>query len=123
MKAALLQTAVELFKEQFNATTQEQLDALQVILTNVADAHFSKDLNKAAPSKSSVYLLICFSLLIIVIAAVNFMNFTLAETPMRIRSINTQKVLGATTAQLRGSLMAEALIISLTAFLVSLGIV
>jgi putative ABC transport system permease protein len=123
VQKAMLQTAVELFKEQWSATTQEQLDTLQVILTNVADAHFSKDLNKAAPSKSSVYLLICFSLLIVVIAAVNFMNFTLAETPMRIRSINTQKVLGATTAQLRGSLMAEALIISLTAFLVALGIV
>jgi len=123
VQKAMLQTAIELFKEKFSATTQEQLDALEVNFTNVADAHFSKDLNKAAPSKSSIYLLICFSLLIVVIAAVNFMNFTLAETPMRIRSINTQKVLGATTAQLRSSLMAEALIISLTAFLVALGIV
>ena len=123
VQKTLRQTAIELFKEKFNATTQEELDALDVNFTNVADTHFSKDLNKAAPSKSSVYLLICFSLLIVVIAAVNFMNFTLAETPMRIRSINTQKVLGATTAQLRGSLMAEALIISLTAFLVALGIV
>ena len=123
VQKAMLQTAVALFKEQFNATTQEQLNALQVILTNVADAHFSKDLNKAAPSKSSVYLLICFSLLIVVIAAVNFMNFTLAETPMRIRSINTQKVLGATTASLRGSLMAEAVLFSLIAFMMALGIV
>ena len=123
VQKTLHQTAIELFKEKFNATTQEELDALDVNFTNVADTHFSKGLNKAAPSKSSVYLLICFSLLIVVIAAVNFMNFTLAETPMRIRSINTQKVLGATTAQLRVSLMAEALIISLTAFLVALGIV
>ena len=104
-------------------TTQEEEDALQIIFTNVADAHFSKDLNKAAPGRSSVYLLICFSLLIVVIAAVNFMNFTLAETPMRIRSINTQKVLGATAAKLRASLLIEAVIISLIAFVVALLIV
>ena len=119
----LRRTAIELFKEKYNMTTQEEEDALQIIFTNVADAHFSKDLNKAAPGRSSVYLLICFSLLIVVIAAVNFMNFTLAETPMRIRSINTQKVLGATAAKLRASLLIEAVIISLIAFVVALLIV
>ena len=120
---ALRQTAIELFKEKFDLTSKEDEDAVQVVFTNVADAHFSKVLDKAAPSRSSVYLLICFSLLIIVIAAVNFMNFTLAETPMRIRSINTQKVLGATTASLRGSLLAEAVLISLIAFVVAMAFV
>ena len=120
---ALRQTAIELFKEKFNLTTKEEEEALQVVLTSVADAHFSKVLDKAAPSRSSIYLLICFSLLIIVIAAVNFMNFTLAETPMRIRSINTQKVLGATTTKLRSSLLAEAVLISLIAFVVAMAFV
>ena len=123
VEQTLRRTAIELFKEKYNLTTQEEEDALQIIFTNVADAHFSKDLNKAAPGRSSVYLLICFSLLIVVIAAVNFMNFTLAETPMRIRSINTQKVLGATAAKLRASLLVEAVIISLIAFVVALLIV
>ena len=119
----LRQTAIELFKEKFNLTTKEEEEALQVVLTSVADAHFSQVLDKAAPSRSSIYLLICFSLLIIVIAAVNFMNFTLAETPMRIRSINTQKVLGATTTKLRSSLLAEAVLISLIAFVVAMAFV
>ncbi|MBQ6210293.1 MAG: ABC transporter permease [Prevotella sp.] len=122
VQKALRKTAIELFKEKFELTKEEE-ESLQVVFTNVADTHFSKVLDKSAPGRSSVYLLICFSLLIVVIAAVNFMNFTLAETPMRIRSINTQKVLGATTAQLRGSLMAEAVLISLIAFIVSLGFV
>ena len=125
---AMRQTAIELFKEDFNLTDPKEANALQVILTPVADTHFSKDLSKNSPdtysvNRSSVYLLICFSLLIIVIAAVNFMNFNLAETPMRIRSINTQKVLGATTASLRGSLLAEAVIISLIAFLLAMALV
>ncbi|MBR2234896.1 MAG: ABC transporter permease [Prevotella sp.] len=125
---AMRQKAIELFKEDFNLTSPKEAEALQVILTPVADTHFSKDLNKNftgsnSVNRNSVYLLICFSLLIVVIAAVNFMNFSLAETPMRIRSINTQKVLGATTASLRGSLIAEAVIVSLMAFVLAMALV
>jgi putative ABC transport system permease protein len=125
---AMRQKAIQLFKEDFNMTNQKEADALQVVLTPVADAHFSEALNKNSTdtysvNRSSVYLLICFSLLVIVIAAVNFMNFNLAETPMRIRSINTQKVLGATTAVLRGSLLVEAVIISLIAFVLAMALV
>ena len=125
---AMRQKAVELFKNDFNMKTQQEEEALQVVLTPIADTHFAKDLSKDSPniksvSRSSVYLLICFSLLIVVIAAVNFMNFTLAETPLRIRSINTQKVLGASTASLRGSLLAEAVIISLLAFVGAMAMV
>ena len=120
---AMRQKAIELFKNDFDTKTKQEEEALQVVLTPIADTHFAKDLSKDSPSRSSVYLLICFSLLIVVIAAVNFMNFTLAETPLRIRSINTQKVLGASTASLRGSLLAEAVIISLLAFVVAMAMV
>ena len=125
---AMRQKAIELFKDELNMTTQQEEEALQVVLTPIADTHFAKDLSKDSPniksvSRSSVYLLICFSLLIVIIAAVNFMNFTLAETPLRIRSINTQKVLGASTASLRGSLLAEAVIISLLAFVGAMAMV
>ncbi len=125
---AMRQKAIELFKDDFDMKTKQEEEALQVVLTPIADTHFAKDLSKDSPniksvSRSSVYLLICFSLLIVVIAAVNFMNFTLAETPLRIRSINTQKVLGASTASLRGSLLAEAVIISLLAFVGAMAMV
>ena len=125
---AMRKKVVEVFKNDFNMKTQQEEEALQVVLTPIADTHFAKDLSKDSPdiksvSRSSVYLLICFSLLIVVIAAVNFMNFTLAETPLRIRSINTQKVLGASTASLRGSLLAEAVIISLLAFVGAMAMV
>ena len=125
---AMRQKAIEVFKNDLNMTTPQEEEALQVVLTPIADTHFAKDLSKDSPniksvSRSSVYLLICFSLLIVLIAAVNFMNFTLAETPLRIRSTNTQKVLGASTASLRGSLLAEAVIISLLAFVGAMAMV
>ena len=112
---AMRQKAIELFKNDLNMKTLQEEEALQVVLTPIADTHFSKDLSKDSPdiksvSRSSVYLLICFSLLIVIIAAVNFMNFTLAETPLRIRSINTQKVLGASTASLLAFVVAMAMV-------------
>ena len=67
-----------------------------------------------------MYLLFSVSFLIVIIAAINYMNFSLAETPMRIRSINTQKVLGAHTLALRSHLLAESVVISIGSFLLSL---
>ncbi len=99
---------------------QSPLNDVDVQLTSLNDEHFMTGTREKTVSHSSIYMLVCFSLLIVFIAAVNFMNFFLAETPMRLRSINTQKVLGATAAQLRGGLLAEAVMISLLSFLLSL---
>jgi putative ABC transport system permease protein len=48
------------------------------------------------------------------------MNFSLAETPMRLRSINTQKVLGASTFSLRMYLLLESVLVCVCGFLLSL---
>jgi putative ABC transport system permease protein len=110
---------VQFYKE--HGATDEEIDGTKVNFIPIANTHFTTSKDKGGTgSKSSVYLLFCFSILIILIAAVNFMNFTLAETPMRIRSINTQKILGATAAKLKGSLLAEAVFISLIAYALSL---
>ena len=68
-------------------------------------------------------LLFFIALLIIIVAAINFTNFSTSLTPMRIKSINTQKVLGSPDAVLRRALLAEAAIISMISWLLSLFIV
>ena len=68
-------------------------------------------------------LLFYIALLIIVVAMINYINFSTALTPMRIRSINTQKVLGSPDGILRFSLLSETIIISLIAWLIGLFIV
>lgn len=68
-------------------------------------------------------LLLWIAILIIVVAAINFMNFSTALTPLRIKSINTQKVLGSSDSVLRGSLLVEAVIICMLSWLISLFIV
>mgnify|MGYP000025414457 FL=1 len=68
-------------------------------------------------------LLLGLAILIIFVAAINFTNFSTALTPLRVRSINTQKVLGSSYRILRGSLLIEAVLISLIAWLIGLWIV
>ena len=48
-------------------------------------------------------LLFFIALLIIIVAAINFTNFSTALTPLRIKSINTQKVLGSSDRLLRNA--------------------
>lgn len=88
--------------------------------TPLDEVHYSTIGNKAATSKAAVYLLLCVSVLILLTAAVNYMNFSLAETPMRLRSINTQKVLGASTFSLRMYLLLESILVCVCGFLLSL---
>ena len=88
--------------------------------TPLDEVHYSTIGNKAATSKAAVYLLLCVLVLILLTAAVNYMNFSLAETPMRLRSINTQKVLGASTFSLRMYLLLESVLVCVCGFLLSL---
>ena len=74
-------------------------------------------------NKEVTALLFGIALLIVIVAAINFTNFSTSLTPLRIKSINTQKVLGSSDTLLRRSLLIEAALISFIAWLVSLVIV
>ncbi len=71
-------------------------------------------------SKSTLIVLFAISILIVLIAGINFMNFSTAISPMRLRSINTQKVLGGTDVEIRLALLGESVLISLFAYLLGL---
>lgn len=68
-------------------------------------------------------LLSLVALFTILIAGVNFMNFAVSLGPLRMRSINTQKILGCSVSRLRWSLLLEMVGLSLVAYLLSLLIV
>lgn len=67
-------------------------------------------------SKATMNILLAIALLVIGIAAVNFVNFSTSLTPLRIKSINTQKVLGSPVSTLRAALICEAVGIALIAY-------
>lgn len=97
-----------------------RMTALQDIYYE-ADSQF--DSLKDKGNRMLVLALFTVAVLIILIAGINFTNFSNALVPMRVRSINTQKVLGGSDRMLRCALLVEAVVICLLSFVVSLFIV
>lgn len=121
----------ENFKKNFDATLQFGKEfnwengGVDLRLTPLPELHFLTNSSYDSMPKASrqtMHVLFAIALIILLIAGINFTNFSTALTPMRIKSINTQKVLGSPDSVLRMSLMAEAVIVSLVAYLISLGL-
>lgn len=74
-------------------------------------------------NRQHLYLLVSIAFLVILIAGINLINFSTALTPMRIRSINTQKVLGSSVNALRTGLVGEAVCIVFLSWLLALVLV
>lgn len=98
----------------------------KINISNIHDLHFRNDvvfdsLPKASSETTS--LLIAIAILIVVIAGINFTNFSTAISPLRVKSINTQKILGANVNMLKVSLMLEAVSVCIIAWLLSLSVI
>ncbi len=123
-----LETVAANFKANFDATKitgegGEWVKDIDLRFTSLPELHFLGNVEfDPMPKASRQTLLVLFSIafVILIIAGINFTNFSTALTPMRIKSINTQKVLGSSDALLRGSLLAEAVAVSVFAYLLSL---
>ena len=92
-------------------------------LTPLPDIHYMTDVtydNSPKTTKQTLMILFSIAIVIIVIAAINFTNFSTALTPMRLKSINTQRVLDARRSALRTTLVTEAVMISFVSYLVSI---
>ena len=96
-------------------------------LTELQDIYYEADSLfdslKDKGNRNLVLVLFTVAILIVLIAGINFTNFSNALVPMRIRSINTQKVLGGSDKVLRYAMLVEAVVICLLSFVISLFIV
>ncbi|WP_455627941.1 ABC transporter permease [Parabacteroides chinchillae] len=111
----------------FNTEDDLQWDknGVDLTFTPLSELHFLGKVDYdpfPKASRQTIIVLISIALVILIIAGINFTNFSTALTPMRIKSINTQKVLGSPDTLLRGSLLLEAIGISLLSYLLSLGL-
>lgn len=109
---------------QASQNTNESVDKdTKARLTPISQLHTIKDVNfdfVEKTSQSGMIVLFAIGIIIILIAAINFTNFSTALTPMRVKSINIQKVLGSKTDAIRRALVMEAIGISLLSFLLSI---
>lgn len=97
-------------------SSEEEIATLKLRLNNLHQVYFSSDVKYDYVDKgnrTTTFSMITIAILLIAIAIINFINFTMAAVPMRIRSINTRKILGCTNAALRARQLLKA---ALTAF-------
>ncbi len=116
-------------QEQINRTNDEVWAAAgregvkHVRLQPLGEMYYDRltqwDMNPKG-SEATTWTLLSIAILIVVIAGINFVNFATSLAPVRIKSINTQKVLGSPTSTLRVSLIFESIGICLIAFALSL---
>lgn len=71
-------------------------------------------------SRSQMWILICISILVLLIGGINYTTFFTALAPMRVKNINTRKVLGSGNSSLRAGLILEAVLFSLAAYTLAL---
>ena len=129
-KSQTLFTIGAVYKDSFNRHfdfSKIGRPEVRVQLVPLTDIYYLDEPNNYSMSRKGnlevTVLLLGLAILIIFVAAINFTNFSTALTPLRVRSINTQKVLGSSYRILRGSLLIEAVLISLIAWLIGLWIV
>ena len=134
--AANLPTIEENFKKHFTNVLKEQFGAEGVAeweavgadlrFTPLPDVHFVSGVqfdNMPKANAQALHVLTAIAFVVLLIAGINFTNFSIALTPMRIRSINTQKVLGSSVGNIRRALVAESILISLAAYILAVGLV
>ncbi|WP_455624291.1 ABC transporter permease [Parabacteroides sp.] len=116
----------ENFKEHFDVSTLSKdfsWDGMSLALNPLTNVHFSSNVSydpTPKASRSTMLVLFAIAIVIVLIASINFTNFSTALAPMRIKSINTQKVLGGEESVIRRALVFEAVMISVLAFLLAL---
>ena len=111
----------ENFKEKERDLFEKSSISLR--LEPLTGLHFSGQVlydNVPKTSWQTVWLLMAIAVVIVVIAGINYTNFSTSLTPMRINSINTQKILGKSAEEIRLALILEAMLVALLAFGLSL---
>ena len=120
--AAMLQTLMSYYDVE-GWTEEEMAEYMSSLrLVNLHDAYYSTDVEYDNMGKGNRFTTItCFtvSLLIIIVAIINFINFSMASVPFMIKGINTRRVLGSTRGRLIGRQVGESLLIAVAAFILS----
>ena len=104
----------------------EKLKAQQqnyiLFLEGLKDVYWSTRGGFVSGSRSNVYIFSIIGLFILLIACINFVNLTTARAAERAKEVGIRKVVGAAKVQLTGQFLGESLVVSLVAFVLSLGL-
>ena len=104
---------------------KEAESRLKIKLFPFDEMYFEKTISSAgrSGSKTTTYTLLAIAILVIVIAFINFINFFFALVPVRLKSVNTRKILGATRSNLVFGIVVESVVMIIVALALAAGIV
>ncbi|MFC1564220.1 ABC transporter permease [candidate division KSB1 bacterium] len=114
------------FIEQYKHRGERTGDFVRFRLQPMTDIHLHSNLIRELEPNSLVryvYIFSSISLIILITASFNFMNLSTARSSIRAKEVGIRKVVGAKRKQLVSQFLGEAVILSVFAFLLSLGIV
>lgn len=127
VSTTLINQILTLFRLDRKDYEERGLDINKMIrLSKIEDTHFSTDVRYdfvEKGNKQTTYSLLVVAILIILIAIINFVNFSMASVPLRMKDINTRKVLGSTNIALQMRQIVAAVVISILSYIVALAVV
>lgn len=92
-------------------------------ITPVEDIYFSGVGPNDRGNRGLVNVLTVASVFVLFIAMLNLLNFSLSEVPMRMRGINTRRVMGASVGSLRLKMIMENVMFAFVALLIGIVLV
>ena len=111
------------FNDKYNYTDSEWLTDIE--LTPIEDIYFEDGGSTIwkTGSRKQAWMLICISILVMLIGGINYATFFTSLAPMRVKAVNTRKVLGSSIGKLRGELILEAVLFCFAAFSIALAVI
>ena len=94
-------------------------------LIPLTDSYFDQTVSNApgaTGNKATTMTLLAVAILVIVIAFINFINFFFALVPLRVHSVNTRKVLGASRSRLVTGYVLEAVVMVAVSLVLAAGV-
>ena len=116
-------------KYLFQGTYEENTDDetyWKLYLQHIREIHLGSDLNGEFEPNGNIAYIRIFSivaLLLLLVACINFMNLTTASSSIRAREVGVRKTNGASRKKLRHQFFSEAIIISILALILAMGLV
>jgi putative ABC transport system permease protein len=95
-------------------------------LQNLTDIHLDPSIQqefKAASDPKYLFIFGTISILIVLIAAVNFMNLATAQASRRAKEVGIKKVAGSTRSMLIYQFLSESFLLSCIALIIAIGII
>jgi len=95
---------------------QKSEEKMTIELTPLNKAHFDLEKGRLTTTLS----LLAIGILTLIIAYINFLNFSIAISPTRVKGLNIHKIIGASPLKLKLTLASEAALFSLLSFIFAL---